>query len=140
MFRPAMTGRCFTRFGWADKVMSPDSHVAWTLEKGPHNPSAIVVGNEVYVVNDKGIATCLDIASGKEHWQKRLGGNFSASPLYADGKLYFLNEEGETTILRPGTTYDEIAVSLNERTLASIAPLDGGLLIRGETHLFRIGK
>ncbi|MEZ6121453.1 MAG: PQQ-binding-like beta-propeller repeat protein [Pirellulaceae bacterium] len=119
-----------------------DSHVAWTLEKGaPHNPSAIVVGNEVYVVNDKGIATCLDIASGKEHWQKRLGGNFSASPLYADGKLYFLNEEGETTILRPGTTYDEIAKpSLNERTLASIAPLDGGLLIRGETHLFRIGK
>ena len=70
--------------------------IRWRLDRGaPHNPSAIVVGDEIYVVSDKGIATCLDAKTGREHWRKRLRGSFSASPIHAAGKIYFLSEKGE---------------------------------------------
>ena len=66
-----------------------DSHVAWKLTKGaPHNPSTLLIGDELYVVSDKGILTCVDAKTGEQHYQERLGGNFSASPLFADGRIY----------------------------------------------------
>ena len=119
-----------------------DTHVAWTLEKNaPLNPSPLVVGDELYVVSDQGVALCVDARSGEQHWQKRLGGNFSASPLYGDGKIYFLNETGETTVIAPGKDYEELAVNaLPGRTLASPATIDGALFLRTDTHVYRIGK
>src|SRR5439155_1071355 len=59
-----------------------DSHVVWTLKKGaPHNPSPLLVGEELFLVSDGGIATCLDAKKGTVHWQERLQGNYSASPV-----------------------------------------------------------
>lgn len=117
-----------------------DSHVAWTLQRGaPHNPSPLLVGNELYLVSDRGIATCVDARTGRQRWQQRLGGNFSASPLFAAGKIYFLNESGVTTVIEPGTTYQELARNeLSGRTLASPTPVEGALLLRTDTRLYRI--
>jgi len=73
-------------------------------------PSPIVVGDEVYFVSDKtGIVTCLDVDSGAEIWTERIGGNFSASPIFADGKLWFANREGEVAVLRPGRKFEKLA-------------------------------
>src|SRR5262249_44197193 len=59
------------------------THVAWTIKKAaPHTPSLLLVGDELYLVSDKGIATCVDARTGQEHWQERIGGSFSASPLF----------------------------------------------------------
>lgn len=118
------------------------SEVAWTYQRSvPLTPSPIVVGNELYMVSDNGIATCLDARSGEARWQKRIGGNHSASPVAADGRLYFLSEEGECTVLSPGTEYKELTRNtLSERTLASIAVSGGALYLRGEKHLFRFEK
>lgn len=117
-----------------------DSHVAWSLKKGaPHNPSPIVVGREIYVVSDRGILTCLDAVNGERHWQKRIGGNFSASPIYVDGRIYFTDEKGVTTVIQPGKKLVELAKnSIGDRTLASLAPLNGGMLIRTQDYLYRI--
>jgi len=115
----------------------------WSASKEiPHTPSPLVVGDELYLVSDKGgIATCYDAKTGEQHWKQRLGGNFSASPLYADGKIYFLSEEGVTTIVKPGKTYQEIAkIEFGERTLASFGIVDHDLLMRSENALYRIGK
>jgi len=119
-----------------------DSKVAWTLTKGvPLNPSPLVVGDELYVLNDSGIVTCLAVESGKRHWQKRLGGNFSASPIYADGRIYILDEAGTTIVIKPGKEYELLATNrLEGRTLASLAVADGALFLRTETHLYRIEK
>src|SRR5262245_12851068 len=69
------------------------TNVAWQLDRGvPVTPSPLLVGDEFYMVSDLGIATCLDAKTGKIHWQERLGGNFSASPVFADRRIYFLNE------------------------------------------------
>lgn len=117
-----------------------ESHAAWSLDKGaPLNPSPLVVGNELYLVNDRGVAMCFDAKTGERHWQQRLGGNFSASPLYVDGRIYFLNEVGETTVIAPGTEYKELAKNpLPGKTLASLTPQNGAMLLRTDTHLYRI--
>ncbi|MDP3069143.1 MAG: PQQ-binding-like beta-propeller repeat protein [Opitutaceae bacterium] len=119
-----------------------DTHIAWRTTKGaPLTPSVIVVGDELYAVADSGVATCFDAKTGTVHWQERLEGNYSASPIHADGKLYFLSEEGVGTVLRASRTFETIAVNkIEERTLASYAVADGALFLRSAAHLFRIGR
>ena len=116
------------------------THVAWKFSRSaPRNVSPILVGDELYIVSDNGVLTCLDAKSGEEIWQQRLGGAYSASPIFADGKLYFLNEEGEGVVVQPGKTYKELARNtLEEQTLASYAVVDQSLLIRTEGHLYRM--
>ena len=117
-----------------------DTHVAWTLRRGaPLTPSPLVVGDEVYIVSDTGIATCLDIVTGEQRWRERLGGNYSASPLFVDGRIYFQSEEGITTVIAPGTSYQEVSKNeLDGVTLASPAVSDGSFFIRSHSHLYRI--
>jgi outer membrane protein assembly factor BamB len=118
-----------------------DTHVAWTLKAdgAPLNPSPVLVGDELYLASDRGIATCLDAKSGQRHWQQRLGGNFSASPLAADGRIYFLDEVGKTTVIKPGREFKELAVNqVDGRTLASFGVSGNALLVRSDTHLYRI--
>ena len=116
------------------------SHVAWSTSRGaPFTPSPILVGDELYMVSDLGIATALDRASGEVRWQQRLGGNFSASPVYADGRLYFLSEEGVATVVAPGREFRALARNvLDGATLASPAVSGGSFFIRSNTHLYRI--
>lgn len=117
-----------------------DSHVAWKLSKGaPHTPSPLLVGDELYAVSDKGIASCIDARTGKVHWQERVRGNYSASPLHCDGKIYFQSEEGDTTVVGADKEFTTLALSkVNERTFASYAVADGAIYLRTETQLYRI--
>jgi outer membrane protein assembly factor BamB len=117
-----------------------ETHVAWTMKKAaPHTPSLLLVGNELYLVSDKGIATCLDAQTGAEHWQERIGGGFSASPLFADGKIFLQSEEGPALVLRPDKTFTKLAdTGFKERTLASYAVGDSAFFIRTEKNLYRV--
>jgi outer membrane protein assembly factor BamB len=117
------------------------THVAWTLMRGaPLTPSPLLIGNDLYVVSDNGIALCLDARTGQTYWQHRLGGSYSASPVYADGRLYFLSEEGLTTVVEPGHQFVVLARNqLDGATLASIGVSNGSIFIRSDAHLYRIG-
>ena len=119
-----------------------DSHLAWNMKKAaPLNPSPLLVGDELYLVSDNGIATCLDAVSGKQHWQERIGGNFSASPTLADGRIFLLDEDGTMTVIAPGTNYERLASNkLEGRTLATPAIVDQTIFLRTDTHLYRIEK
>jgi len=119
-----------------------ETHIAWTIRKGaPHTPSLLVVGDELYFVADSGVATCADARTGEIHWNERLGGNFSASPVYADGRIYFQNEAGAGFVVKRGKTFTLLAQNdLAERTLASYAVADNALFIRSESNLWRVGK
>jgi outer membrane protein assembly factor BamB len=116
------------------------THVAWTLRRGvPYTPSPILVGEELYYVNDTGIASCVDARTGTVRWHQRLGGNHSASPIYADGRLYFVSEEGIATVIAPETTFRRLATNqLDGAILASMAVADGAFFVRTDTHLYRI--
>lgn len=119
-----------------------ESHVAWTAIKGvPHTGSMLVVGDELYFVSDGGIATCADARTGTVHWSERLGGDNSASPFHAEGRVYFLNETGTTTVVKAGKKFEVLAKNdVGERTLASCAVADGAIFLRSEGHLWKIGK
>ncbi len=115
-------------------------HVAWTLKKGaPHTPSVVVFEDSLFCVSDAGIASCLDPLSGEVRWSERLAGNFSASPVVAEGRVYFQNETGSTYVVKAAKTFELLATNeLGEKTLSSPAPVDGALFVRGETHLFKL--
>ena len=102
-------------------------------------PSPLLVGDQLYVISDLGVLTCVDAKSGKIHWQQRIGGNHSASPIFADGRIYFLSEEAVATVIAPGTTFQKLATSeLDGATLASMAVSRGSIFIRSLSHLYRL--
>jgi outer membrane protein assembly factor BamB len=119
-----------------------DSRVVWSTARGaPLTPSMIAVSKELYFVSDGGIATCADAQTGKVHWTERLGGNFSASPVYAEGRIYFQSEEGIGLVIKHSKSFEVIAKNnLDEPTLASYAVIDRGLFIRSQEHLWHVVK
>jgi hypothetical protein len=119
-----------------------DSHVVWSSPRAaPFVPSAILVGDEYYVVDDKGIGACLDAGAGKLRWRKRFGGAFTASPVAGDGKIYFCDESGQTLVLAAdGANFRELARNqLDEPVFASPAISQGRLFLRTAGHLYCIG-
>jgi outer membrane protein assembly factor BamB len=116
------------------------THVAWEARKAVSlTPSPLLVGDELYLVSDNGVASCLDAKTGTTHWSERLGGTYSASPLYAEAKVYFQSEEGTGAVVRAGKKFERLARNtLGERTFASYAAVDGALFIRGEHNLYRV--
>ena len=118
-----------------------ESHMAWKLDRGaPLNPSPLLVGTELYLVADNGVATCLDAKTGEQHWQKRIGGNFTSSLLFAEDRIYLLDEQGKTYVIAPTREeYRELAVNeLPGRTQATIAAADQSLFLRTDKSLYRI--
>jgi outer membrane protein assembly factor BamB len=123
------------------------THLQWTSPRGsPFVPSPILYGEYLYMVNDMAsIVTCLEATTGKVMWQGRLGRasreGFSASPVAFDGKVFFTNDEGETFVLKAGSTFELLHVNkLDEATLATPALVDGRWYIRTDRHLYAIGK
>ncbi len=119
-----------------------ESHLAWSSKRGaPNTPSVLVVDDLVYFVSDAGIATCADAKTGKVHWTERLGGNFSASPVFAEGRIYFQNEDGVGFVIKHGKIFELLAKNdLEEQTLASYAVTDSRLFIRSKSHLWCVGQ
>lgn len=118
------------------------THVAWTLSRGaPLTPSPLLAGDELYIVADAGIASSVDARTGGMHWQHRLGAGVSASPVLADGHIYFLDEEGRTTVITPGKSFQQVSLNvLDGPSLASMAVASQSFFIRTATHLYRIAQ
>lgn len=118
------------------------THIAWTVARGvPFTPSPILVGDELYMVSDIGVLSCLDARTGAAIWQARLPGNYSASPVFADGRIYFQSEEGVTTVVAAGKEFRRLATSrLDGAMLATMAVAGGAIFIRTDTHLYRISE
>ena len=120
------------------------THVVWQTTKGcAYVPSPVIAGGGRYllVVADGGLASCFEAATGVRYWQERIGSHFSASPLQADGRVYFLSDRGVTTIIEPGPKFNIVATNeLGEDCRASPAASDGQIYIRGEKYLYCIGS
>ncbi len=123
--------------------MLTKADIAWSVPRdGPTRPSVLAENGYLYFVTDKGIAQCVEAKTGKPQWEKRLDGAFSASPVLADGLLYFCGENGKTFVVKANPKeYEEVAVNrLPDGCRASPAIVDDGIYIRTLTHLYKIGK
>lgn len=119
-----------------------ESHVEWEITKrAPNTPSFMVVDDLLYFISDGGIATCVEPLTGEVIWQERTAGPISASPVHFNGMIYFLDEQGKTTVIKAGRKFEIIAENkIKERTLASFGISEGAIYIRSEKSLFRIGE
>jgi len=119
------------------------THVAWKSEKfAPYISSPIVVGDYLFAVRDGGIMGCLNAKTGELAWQERLTarGNYFASPVSAEDKIFTLSEEGEMCVIAAKPIFEVLASnSIGERCMASPAISDGLIFIRSDDHLYCIG-
>jgi outer membrane protein assembly factor BamB len=118
------------------------THIAWEQKRGVAALSSLLyVKPYLYSISRDNILHCIEATSGKIVWMERLSGAHSASPVYADGRIYILSEDGETIVLRPGVKYDEVARNdLGDTCLASMAVSQGNFYIRSAQHLYCIGN
>jgi outer membrane protein assembly factor BamB len=128
------------RAGGKDDVTA--THIAWeSPDDVTKIPSMLYIKPYLYLVTEAGVAKCFKAATGEVIWRERLGGRFSASPVWADGKIYFISEKGTTTVIQEGAEFKILAKNeLNETCKASPAISQGNIFIRSEKHLYSIGK
>ena len=101
--------------------------------------SPLTVGELLYMVSDGGVLSCLEIASGREVWKQRIGGHFAASPIFADGRIYFCSQDGKFTVIKPGRNFELLATNtLEDGCMASPAVSGKSLFLRTKTHMYRI--
>ena len=146
-------GMVFTATGlakgelWAVKLgghgVVTDTHVVWKSTRNvPNRPSPLLIGDLLFMVDqDGGIASCLEAKTGEAVWRERLPGigNHSASPIYADGRAYFFNENGNCTVIEAGRKFSVLAENkLDDGFMASPAVAGKALFLRSKTHLYRI--
>ena len=129
---------------WAIRVPQSgpvtETNVVWKETRNvPNKPSPLVVEDLLFMVDDGGIASCLEAGTGKAVWRERVGGNHSASPVGSDGKVFFFNEEGTTTVIEAGREFKVLATNqLDAGFMASPAVAGQAFFLRTKTHLYRI--
>ncbi|MEC7555973.1 MAG: PQQ-binding-like beta-propeller repeat protein, partial [Planctomycetota bacterium] len=88
------------RYGVLQRAVDTSGHVVWTRERIlPYVTTPIIYGDHLFEWNDEGIFGCVELASGKDVWTKRIGGNYSGSPICIDGKIYGVSEKGDVVIV-----------------------------------------
>lgn len=119
-----------------------ESHIVWRTPIGAsYVPSILYYDGLLYMTSDVGIVTCAEASTGEQVWRQRLRGVFFASPIAADGNIYFVSETGETFVVRAGREPNILARnSLGERLIASPAISRGHLFLRSDENLFCIGN
>jgi outer membrane protein assembly factor BamB len=116
--------------------------IAWRVSRGvPTKPSLVLAGDLILMIDDGGIATCLEAKTGALVWKARVGGTYSASPLLAEGRVYFFDEDGKTTVVAAERSYQVLATNqLEEGFMASPAVSGATLFLRTRTHLYAVTK
>ncbi len=129
---------------WAIKLNGQgnvtDTHVAWKLSKGiGRYASPVVVDGLLYTAVDESFATCVDTRTGEVVWNERIGGKYASSPIHADGRIYFLSQDGTTTVIKPGRSLEVLAKNtLDDGFMACPAANGKALFLRTKSHLYRI--
>jgi len=118
------------------------SHVVWRVETGaPYVSSLVFWDGLLFMANDAGVVTAIDAKNGERVWQHRTPGVFSASPIAAEGRIYFVSESGETIVMRAARTPEVLAQNdLGVRMVASPAVSGGKILFRSDAQLIAVGR
>ncbi|HEV3384787.1 MAG TPA: PQQ-binding-like beta-propeller repeat protein [Gemmata sp.] len=120
-----------------------NSGIEWgKLRGGPYMPTPIVYRNYLYTIGNAGMLTCYEASTGKEEYKERVGGtSYTASPLAADGRLYFTSEQGEVRVVKAGPEFELLAVNqMGEECMATPAICDRALFVRTKDSLFAVGR
>lgn len=128
--RPSKTGELTTR------------DIVWQYHEGSPDTCSPVLWNDLlFTVTDDGIARCIDVPTGHLQWKQRLKGGYKASPLAADGRIYFLSIDGLCTVISASPRFDKLVENkLDDETVASPAISNGRIYIRGRKNLYSLAR
>ncbi|BBO33314.1 PQQ-binding-like beta-propeller repeat protein [Lacipirellula parvula] len=117
-----------------------ETHVAWReTRQVPAMSSPALSNGRLYMVSDGGVASCLDSETGKTLWRERMPGKYSASPLTGGGRVYFWSHEGRTNVVADSNKFELLSQNdVDGMLMASPAAIDGDLLLRTDTSLYRV--
>lgn len=135
-----VTGKRGPLMVWKVPATGPPT-LAWKTSKGPDVPSPVSDGKLLYALDDQGILTVYELATGTSvYGPERLAtGTYSASPLLTSDRLYATSETGTTTVIKTGRTFEKLAENpLGGYVLASPVGLDGRMLVRSDEALWLI--
>jgi outer membrane protein assembly factor BamB len=120
----------------------PKPELVYKIERSaPYVPTSVIKDDLAFLWGDNGVVTCIEAANGKKVWQKRIGGNFSSSPVRAASKLYCVSADGEVVVLAASRRYELLARNpLGELSRSTPAIAAGRLYLRTQSHLFSIGR
>jgi outer membrane protein assembly factor BamB len=118
------------------------THILWeSANDVPKIPSMLYVSPFLFLITESGVAKCLRAATGEVLWRERLEGRYSASPIWAEGRIYFLSEKGKTTVVQAGPEFKVLAENeLKEKCGASPAVSQKNIFIRSENNIYCIGR
>lgn len=118
------------------------SSIVWRTNKAvPKRPSQLLIGDLLFMMNDSGVASCLDAKTSDEIWTKRLKGDYWASPIYADGLIYCFSQQGNIPVFRASREFEEVAENkLDDGFVASPAVAGKALIVRSKSAIYRIEK
>jgi len=116
--------------------------ILWSHNEGtPDSCSPVVWSDLLFMVSDNGFARCFETKSGNLKWKERLKGEYKASPIASEGRVYFLNTEGLCTVVSAAPRFDKLVENqLADETIASPATSEGRIYIRGKKSLYCIGR
>ena len=119
-----------------------ESKLKWRIPTGgPYVSSLVYHRGLLFMATERGIASAIDAETGQTVWKERLGGVFTASPVIANGKVYFIEESGKTYVVEAAHEFNLVSTNdIRERVLASPAISNGILFLRTDNHLFAVGK
>ena len=125
-------------------AIRPGGEIAWQTENGsPYTPTPLIYEGILYVLRDNGVVSAYDLKTGERVYQQRLAvgtGNFSASPVAADGRVYFTSEDGEVFVIRAGRTFELLGRNTMGQVCMATPAISGDLLIiRTRSLLYGIG-
>ncbi len=107
----------------------------------PYVITPVAKGDLLFTWSDRGVAKCIDIPTGKEHWKKRIGGSYLGSPVIVDNRIYCINQKGQVIVLAVSNEYKELArIDLGEPSNSTPAIADGVMYLRTFSHLMSLGK
>jgi outer membrane protein assembly factor BamB len=115
----------------------------WRSNKVNPNPSSPIADDQrVLAMNNAGVVTCAEAATGKVLWQLRVGGTHWSTPVLAGNLLYCFNQEGDARVVRIGSDQGELLHSMKfgEVIQGSPAVVDGAIFVRSDRHLWKIAK
>jgi hypothetical protein len=116
--------------------------VAWDSTKGvPKKSSLILDGDLLFMMDDAGVATCVRAKTGEVVWAERIQGEFDASPILSDGRIYCFSKEAKVPVFRAADKFELLAQNkLDDGFMASPAVYKNSLILRTRSHVYRIGK
>ena len=118
------------------------THIEWSDGRGVAKKSSQLVVDDLFYMNsDDGVVSCREPKTGDILWQKRAGGEFAASPVYAGGRIYLFGIEGEILTIEPGGQFKSLAeTKLGDGFMASPAVVDNEMILRSKSHLYCVSK